>query len=292
MKKGMWILKGMVLFVWLVVLTGGVTVLARGLSGQSDFFVSNQKKMEEKAKEKRKEQLQAFLNKAEQEKKEQKGQAVEETKYAYLTFDDGPSDNTDKILDILKEKEVQATFFVVGKTDDNSKKRYQRILREGHSLGMHSYTHDYSYIYGSMEHYKEDLLKLQDYLYDVTGERIRLYRFPGGSSNSVAKIPIQSCIQFLDEKGIVYYDWNASSEDAVSIGASCEQLNENVLKDALLYHNTIILMHDLHECSATVKGLGELIDRLKKEGYEMKKISLETIPVQHVKKKEGKTFDS
>lgn len=219
------------------------------------------------------------------DKEKETSKNQEEQRYAYLTFDDGPSDNTDRILDILKEKNVKATFFVVGKTDEKSKKRYQRIINEGHSLGMHSYTHDYSYIYSSMAHYKEDLMKLQDYLYEVTGERVKLYRFPGGSSNSVSKIPIQSCINYLDKKGIIYYDWNASSEDAVSIGTSCDKLNENILKDALLYHNTVILMHDLHECTATVKGLEPLIDKLQKEGYILDAITQETVPVQHVKDK-------
>lgn len=256
---------------------------------------------EKSGKEKRMEKLQAFLNHAkenadqkedklsdnsEEKKQPLKDEAVEEVeeeKHAYLTFDDGPSDNTDKILTILKEKGAKATFFVVGKTDEKSKARYKRILQEGHSLGMHSYSHDYDYIYGSLEHYKEDLMKLQDYLYEVTGERIRIYRFPGGSSNHVSKIPIQSCINFLDQKGIVYYDWNASSEDAVSIGTSCSKLNQNILKDALLYHDTVILMHDLHECSTTVEGLGALIDKLQKEGYSLNSITQDTIPVQHVK---------
>lgn len=206
-----------------------------------------------------------------------------EGKNAYLTFDDGPSDHTDEILDILKEKEVKATFFVVGKEGEEAEKRYRRILEEGHSLGMHSYSHDYSYIYASLDNYKEDLLKLQNYLYDVTGCKVKLYRFPGGSSNSVSQIPIKDCISFLKEQEIVYFDWNASSEDAVTVNASCSQLNSNILQDALRYQNTVILMHDLHACTGTVEGLGKLIDRLEKEGYEIKPITEDTTPVQHVK---------
>ena len=306
MKKLTAVLKGMVLVVWLTVLVMGVTFLTEDFLGKTPLLMASQKETGN-TKEKGLEKLQTFFNnskknktgekkekqtpengkktKEEQTEKKQTEKKKEEERHAYLTFDDGPSDNTDRILDILKEKGVKATFFVVGKTDEKSKARYKRIIKEGHSLGMHSYTHDYGYIYGSMDHYKEDLMKLQDYLYEVTGERVKLYRFPGGSSNSVSKIPIQSCINFLDKKGIVYYDWNASSEDAVSIGTACEKLNQNILKDALLYHNTVILMHDLHECNATVKGLETLIDRLKKEGYSLDPITQDTIPVQHVKSK-------
>ena len=206
-----------------------------------------------------------------------------EKKYAYLTFDDGPSKNTDKILDILKEKGVKATFFVVGKEGEQAKKRYQRIVEEGHSIGIHSYSHDYSYIYQSMENYKSDILKLKQYLEEVTGENIWLYRFPGGSSNSVSKIPIEECIAFLNQEGIVYFDWNASSEDAVTVNADCNKLNNNILKDALKYDHAVILMHDLYECNGTVDGLSILIDRLVEEGYEILPITKDTKPVQHIK---------
>ena len=204
-------------------------------------------------------------------------------KAAYLTFDDGPSDNTDRILDILKKKGVKATFFVVGKTGQKAEERYRRIVEEGHTLGLHSYSHRYEEIYDSLDHFKEDVLKLRDYLYEVTGERTWVYRFPGGSSNSVAKISIHECIDFLKEEGIVHYDWNASSEDAVSTGVSCSVLNSNVLKDALRFQQPVILMHDLHECNNTAEGLEALIDQLKEEGYEICPIEKDTRPVQHVK---------
>lgn len=209
-----------------------------------------------------------------------------EGKTAYLTFDDGPSDHTDQILDILKEKGVKATFFVVGKTGEKAEQRYRRIQAEGHTLALHSYSHDYREIYGSLEQYKKDVRKLREYLETLTGENIWLYRFPGGSSNQVAKISIDDCIDFLREEGLTYMDWNASSEDAVTVHASCSELNANILKDALRYHQTVILMHDLHECSGTVEGLGTLIDRLKKEGYEILPITRETRPVQHRKAKQ------
>ena len=204
-------------------------------------------------------------------------------KIAYLTFDDGPSDNTDRILDILKEKGVKATFFVVGKPGEKAEKRYQRIVEEGHTLGLHSYTHKYDEIYADLEKFKEDVKNLQDYLFNVTGEKPWAYRFPGGSSNHVAKVEIWKCIEFLKEEGIVHFDWNASSEDAVAVGVSCSTLNSNVLKDALRFQHPMILMHDLQECNGTVEGLGSLIDSLLEEGYEIAPITRSTKPVQHVK---------
>lgn len=214
--------------------------------------------------------------------KDEKKQKKEAEKIAYLTFDDGPSENTDRILDVLKEKGVKATFFVVGKTGQKAEARYKRIVEEGHTLGLHSYSHRYEEIYASLDNYKEDVLKLKKYLYDVTGEDVWLYRFPGGSSNSVSKIPIRECIDFLAEEGIVYFDWNASSEDAVKTNASCSVLNANILKDALRYEHPVILMHDLYECCNTAEALSELIDRLTEEGYAIWPITRETEPVRHV----------
>ena len=119
---------------------------------------------------------------------EEEDQTLLEGKKVYLTFDDGPSENTEKILDILSEYDVKATFFVIGRTDDVSKDIYQRIRREGHTLAMHSYTHQYQKIYASKNAYKRDLEKLSDLLFDVTGEKCKFIRFPGGSSNTVRSL--------------------------------------------------------------------------------------------------------
>ena len=129
-------------------------------------------------------------------------------KRVYLTFDDGPSIYTDKILDILKENQIKATFFVIGKTDSYSKDMYRRIVDEGHTLGMHSYSHQYSNVYHSLEYFKKDFTMLQDLLYKTTGVKPDLYRFPGGSSNLVSKVDLSQCIRYLNDKNIRYVDWN------------------------------------------------------------------------------------
>ena len=102
-------------------------------------------------------------------------------KRVYLTFDDGPSSNTIKILDILKEKDVKATFFVVGRLSDTTTPIYKRIVDEGHTLGMHSYTHVYKDIYPSEDAFEYDLDRIQALIYEQTGVLSKYYRFPGGS---------------------------------------------------------------------------------------------------------------
>ena len=112
----------------------------------------------------------------------------------YLTFEDGPSDNTGEILDILAQYDVKATFFVVGKEDEESKALYQRIVDEGHTLGMHSYSNKYSQIYQSDEAFEEDFERLRDELHQVTGVNSIYYRFPGGSSNQISNVPMSDFI--------------------------------------------------------------------------------------------------
>ena len=202
-------------------------------------------------------------------------------KKVYLTFDDGPSDHTGEILDILKKNKVKATFFVVGKETEHAKKMYRRIILEGHTLAMHSYSHNYDQIYASVDAFSKDLMKLQKYLYDLTDVKPYIYRFPGGSSNHCAG-DIKPYIKYINKKGILYFDWNALNEDAIHFEQSPEQLNEKILKDVRRQNTSIVLMHDLHETKNTVKGLDILIKTLKKEGYQMFPITKNTKPIHHV----------
>ena len=121
----------------------------------------------------------------------------------YLTFDDGPSDRTAEILDILAEYDVKATFFVTGREDEQSQALYRRIVDEGHTLGMHSYSNKYSEIYQSEDAFAEDYRKLRDYLKEVTGVDCRYYRFPGGSSNQISNVSMGCLIQYLQEEELI-----------------------------------------------------------------------------------------
>ncbi len=204
-------------------------------------------------------------------------------KTVYLTFDDGPSANTAKILDILKQYNVKATFFVIGKTDEESKALYQRIVNEGHTIGIHSYTHKYSSIYESVESFSQDVLSLQSLIRETTGKETTVYRFPGGSSNSVSNIDMKDAIRFLNQNGFTYYDWNATNGDATSKQLTAEEMVNTVMADFTKYNNLTVLMHDGAGKETTVESLPLLIQKLQEGGAVIAPIDETTLPVQHVR---------
>lgn len=199
----------------------------------------------------------------------------------YLTFDDGPSKYTDQILDILKEKGVKATFFVV--VDDYTySDELNRIVKEGHTLGMHSMSHKYEVIYKDLAAFEKDVNGIHDLLLDITGVDSKFYRFPGGSSNTVSRVSIDDCVDYLDSQGITFYDWNALNGDAEYVDYSAEELNMNVM--SYVHANpgdSMVLLHDQLNHGATVEGLPALIDTLISEGYEIVPIDETTEPIQH-----------
>lgn len=220
-------------------------------------------------------------NTADESTAEAVSETQKEVKRVYLTFDDGPSIYTGQILDILAANNVKATFFVIGR-DENYYDYYRRIVDEGHTIGMHSYSHVYQDFYASEKSFGEELTELGDLIYNVTGTRTMIFRFPGGSSNSVAPLPIQNYIAYLNEHNINYYDWNSLSGDAVTGGLSPEQLVENVMNDVEKNQDSIVLMHDLQNVHTTVESLQLLIDTLKSGGYEILPIDADTPLIQHV----------
>ena len=215
------------------------------------------------------------------------GQTAQETESShkvYLTFDDGPSVHTNEILDILKKYDVKATFFVLGKEGEGSEQALQRIVEEGHSLGMHSYNHQYNDIYSSREAFAADFEKIQDYLFQVTGVTSKLYRFPGGSSNTVTDVDIHVFIDYLKERNTVYFDWNVASGDAAKISLSAETIVENATRGIESRPVSVILFHDAAGRESTVQALPEIIEKiLAMDGTEILPITEETELVQHVK---------
>ncbi len=204
-------------------------------------------------------------------------------KQIYLTFDDGPSSNTDKILDVLKEYDVKATFFVVGKTDEQSIRAYQRIVEEGHTLAMHSYSHKYNEIYESKDNFMEDLEMLQEHLYQITGIWPRFYRFPGGSSNTVSSTDMQELAACLKENGITYFDWNIASGDAISGQLATDSIVNNCLGSIDNFNECMILMHDAVGKNTTIEALPEIISQVMERGDAVfLPITDETVPIQHI----------
>lgn len=203
----------------------------------------------------------------------------------YLTFDDGPSANTDTILDTLADNNVRATFFCIAQKGEANEKRYQRIVSEGHTLGMHSYSHVYKTVYADMESFQKDVTGISDYLYQITGVRPKFYRFPGGSSNTVSKVPMKECIRYLNQSGLTYFDWNAQNDDATGKSYTASQLVEHAMSSVKAAgNNVVLLMHDEQTKTATAQSLPKLIRQLKNAGYDILPITDATPLVQHVSK--------
>lgn len=207
---------------------------------------------------------------------------AEDLHKVYLTFDDGPSENTNAILDILDDYGIKATFFVTGKEDEASKAAYQRIVAEGHTIAMHSYSHKYSEIYASKEAFQEDFERIQNLIYDTTGVECHYYRFPGGSSNKVSNTDMSEFICYLNEQGITYYDWNVSSGDATSRAFTADELVENVMSDVVKYKTSIVLLHDATVKTTTVQALPAMIEALQQAGAMILPIDEDTTVIQHV----------
>lgn len=200
----------------------------------------------------------------------------------YLTFDDGPSGSiTPKVLDILKEENVKATFFVIHH-DKSLHKYIKRAYEEGHTIALHSYTHNYKKIYASKEAYFEDLEKIKNEVYEITGEYSNIIRFPGGSSNTVSRFNpkiMTTLAEEVENKGYIYFDWNISSGDAG--GAKTKNdVFQNVTRN-LTRGTNIVLLHDKENNYITLNALRDIIDYAKIKGYTFDKITTSTKQVHH-----------
>lgn len=202
-------------------------------------------------------------------------------KTIYLTFDDGPSNTTTKILDILKEENVKATFFVI-----NANSKYDEVIKraydEGHTIGLHSYSHKYKSIYKSEEAYFDDLNLISNKVKKITGEKSKIIRFPGGSSNTISRISRGLMTKLsikTKEKGYIYFDWNIASSDTTRI--SLERIVKNVTKQLGNYQTNIILMHDFKDNNKTVNALKDIIQYGKENGYRFDKITEMTPQIKH-----------
>ena len=192
----------------------------------------------------------------------------QEQRVCYLTFDDGPSENTEKVLDILKKYNIKATFFVVGQElTPEREKIIQRMIEEGHEIGMHANVHVYEKLYAN----KESFLKDYECLYQTLNEKYdlqpNLFRFPGGSMCNCLNERGKEYIREMKEKGFVCFDWNVSGEDAVGT-PTAESIRKNVLKKGLDCRRAIVLLHDSNMAVKTVEALPEIIEAFFEAGFE------------------------
>ncbi len=196
-------------------------------------------------------------------------------KTMYLTFDDGPSEeNTRKVLAILRERNIKATFFLVGENVRQHPEVARQIVAEGHAIGIHCDNHDYDALYASVDSYVADFEKARQTVYETTGVETNLFRFPGGSVNDFNKKTGKAIIREMTDRGCIYYDWNASLEDAV-INPDPKQLIENGVSTTLGRNKVVLLAHDV--VGSTTLCLEELLDSLPE--YEMKPLDEEVEPI-------------
>lgn len=203
-------------------------------------------------------------------------------KICYLTFDDGPSKNTPLILDILKNYNAKATFFVINTGDIGY---IQRIHDEGHTVGLHTYSHNYAQLYSSTDAYFNDLQQISDKVESIIGIRPTVMRFPGGSSNKVSakycKGIMTQLVTLVQEKGYSYFDWNISSGDADSTTPSYTYIRNNVLNNARNKNSICVLMHDASAKTTTVQALPEIIEGLTNMGYRFEALTPEAYGYHH-----------
>lgn len=204
---------------------------------------------------------------------------VPEDATIYLTFDDGPGQYTEKLLDILDNYNIKATFFVT-----NQFPKYQYLIKEeatrGHTIGVHTYSHLWS-IYSSVDDYMNDFNAMNNIIYNQTGKYAKIFRFPGGSSNTVSRRYCLGIMTTLANKmineGYQYYDWNMDSTDTASKN-TVDSIINNVKRSLKGNSYYIILMHDIKK--NTIEALPTIIEYAKSIGYNFKPITEET-PIVH-----------
>ncbi len=197
-----------------------------------------------------------------------------EEKVIYMTFDDGPSYIiTNKILDILEEQGVKATFFVVGNKIEGREDILKRVNKDGHSIGLHTYTHKYKEIYSSHERFIKEMVDTGEEVKRVVGFVPKAIRFPGGSKPYLNA----SLLKKLHEKEFRIYDWNASLSDGLNYNISSERLVKEAHKVVGGYNSKVfLLLHCDQTNNTTAKALPMIIDYYKNLGYQFKAITDDT----------------
>ena len=199
----------------------------------------------------------------------------------YLTFDDGPSDYTSSLLDVLDKHGVKATFFVTGYGDDAVLKRE---FDEGHTIGLHTMSHIYSHIYASKENYWSDLNAVQERVQNVTGQHTSIMRFPGGSSNMVSAVYdggqriMSSLVNEVPERGYTYFDWNVDSDDAGK-ATTADAVYNNVVKSLSAGGEYVVLQHDVKPYS--VEAVERIIQYGLENGFVFSKLRESSFPAHH-----------
>ena len=194
-------------------------------------------------------------------------------KVIYLTFDDGPSYKvTDRVLDILKEKDVKGTFFLIGSQIEGREGVVKRIYDEGNSIGLHTYTHKFNKIYCSEDKFIQEMLACRIQINNVIGISPNIIRFPGGSSKHLNN----RCLKKLHDNNFKVYDWNMDNTDGLNPKLSPYNLYRKAIKGSDKLSKVILLLHCTDMNNNTCEALPEIIEYYKSKGYEFKTITEDT----------------
>lgn len=201
------------------------------------------------------------------------------SKTVYLTFDDGPSPVTLDILDTLDQYGIKATFFVVSRRHDYEIEALKEVVARGHSIGMHSNSHDPESMYVSTESFLSDMYENYKYIYEITGKYPQIFRFVGGSRSQYNDHAALEIAEAMTERGFVYFDWNSSADDATKPHPQAAGIVSNVLRTADK-NQLIVLAHDSGARNQTAAALPKLIEELKSRGYEFAALDATVEPVR------------
>lgn len=197
------------------------------------------------------------------------GETESVQKKVYLTFDDGPSEITEDILEVLEEYHVKATFFVIGPDSEEANCRLLRISMAGHSIGLHSWSHKYKEIYSSLEAWKTDIKTEQIWIESVTGKSPGIIRLPGGIENASANPTLmKQILAEIEAEGLTICAWNVDGTDSVNQYISAYEIVRKVLTGAKGKDTVVVLLHDYDTRTATASALPTLIEAFRSRGYE------------------------
>lgn len=198
----------------------------------------------------------------------------------YFTFDDGPSQYTYSYLQYLKQYNVKATWFVVPSREQWNMEALKAIADAGHTIGVHSFTHDYNKIYASVEAYLEDFYEAWTIIKDATGQTPQLFRFPGGSKNDFNVDTRDAIIKEMTRRGFRFYDWNVDSHDVDD--ATWQEMYNSIPNDCRALNRPVILMHDSSNRKNTLYVFEDVLKVLIGEGYKFDALHNDTRPVQFI----------
>lgn len=179
---------------------------------------------------------------------------------------------------MLAAQGVKATFFVGGSEAENAPELLRRIVEEGHTIGIHTYSHQYRELYSSVESYLADFKQVYDMIYEATGVKAEIFRFPGGSINGYNGLIYEQLIAELTRRGFTYYDWNVTGGDSIS-GATAQDITYNVVSGMEGIDRAVVALHDFDGGAATVEALPGIIEQLRQGGNSFAALTPEVSPI-------------